>query len=180
MNADATASGMVAASLAAGSSGNGLVADTGGLQALSGGLDGSAQFRVSEDGGLTWGPADAFAASTLATDVWNTDMGCATLTTNLIGTNNDLQFTAVAPGEAGQAIRIEFVHPGAGYGPPTDVTITDDKITVNLETDAAGNIVATAADIMNAINNDPVASTMVTASLVDPAGGGTGTSRRCR
>jgi len=96
------------------------------------------------------------------------------LITNLIGTKNDLQFTAKAPGEAGDGIQIEFVNPGPGYGPPTDVTVVDDRITVNLETDAAGNIVATAADVMNAINAHPVAKNMVTASLVDPKNGGIG------
>ncbi len=174
INADPAASLMVTASLAPGNSGNGIVADTGGFSNLSGGVTGTAMFRVSEDGGKTWGPADAYLASTLTTNIWNTDLGHAALNTNLIGNDNDLQFVALAPGTAGNGIQIEYVHPGAGYGPPTDITVTDDRITVNLETDAAGNIVATAQDVMNAINAHPTASQMVTASLTDPDGGGTG------
>lgn len=174
VNADPTAQAMVTAELAPGSSGTGLVADTGGLTNLTGGVTGAAEFRVSEDGGRTWGPLDAYAANSLPTNIWNVDLGHATLTTNLIGTNNDLQFTAAAPGEAGNGLEIEYLHPGAGYGPPTDVTVVGDRITVNLETDAAGNIVATAQDVMNAINNHPVAQNMVTVSLVDPKNSGTG------
>jgi len=182
INGDPAASALVSAEPAPGNSGNGLVtatlglpgADGAGYFTTAGGLDGAAAFRVSEDGGLTWGPDDAFTAGTAATSIWNTKLGHSTLTTNLIGNYNDLQFTAVAPGEAGDGLQIEFVNPGPGYGPPTDVTVVDDRITVNLETDASGNIVATAADVMNAVNTHPVAKNMVTVSLVDPENGGVG------
>jgi len=182
VNGNPAASALVSAELAPGNSGNGLVTVTSGLPgadgagyfSTSGGLDGAAAFRVSEDGGLTWGPDDAFTAGATAVSIWNVKLGHSTLTTNLIGINNDLQFTATAPGESGDGIQVEFVNPGPGYGPPTDVTVVDDRITVNLETDAAGNIVATAADVMNAINAHPVAKNMVTASLVDPKNGGLG------
>jgi len=40
------------------------------------GIAGIAEYKVSEDGGLTWGPDDAFTTSTSATQVWNsTDQG---------------------------------------------------------------------------------------------------------
>lgn len=174
VNTDAASSALVTAYSAPGNSANGLVADTGGFLALSGGLDGAAQFRVSEDGGQTWGPDDAFSAATVATNIWNTTLGHATLTTNLIGSNNDLQFTAGASGTAGEDIEIEYVNPGPGYGPPTDVTVNGDTITVNLETDALGNIVATAQEVMTAINSNPAASTLLTASLADARAGGGG------
>ncbi|MDY6852433.1 MAG: hypothetical protein SV487_10235, partial [Thermodesulfobacteriota bacterium] len=174
VNTDVAAGALVTGYPAPGNSANGLVADTGGFLNLSGGLDGAAQFRVSEDGGQIWGADDAFSAATVATNIWNTTLNHATLTTSLIGSNNNLQFTAVTSGTAGDDVEIEYVNPGAGYGPPTDITVNGDTITVNLETDALGNIVATAQEVMAAINADPASAALVTASLADAGAGGGG------
>jgi flagellin-like hook-associated protein FlgL len=47
------------------------------------GIAGVAEYKVSEDGGLTWGPNDAFTTSTSATQVWNsTDQGVGIAFTN--------------------------------------------------------------------------------------------------
>ncbi|HET6460777.1 MAG TPA: flagellar hook-associated protein FlgL [Syntrophales bacterium] len=49
----------------------------------TGGAVGVAQYRVSEDGGATWGPADAFTTSTSPTPVYNsTDLGVQIAFTN--------------------------------------------------------------------------------------------------
>ncbi len=285
----------VSANLLEGNSGTGLVAATGApASSLSGGVDGGALFRVSVDGGLTWGVVDAFPASDSLTPdiIYNNQLGHATLSTNfpntdqniqftagrlgtsgndvaveyvfngggtlvsqdlatntvtvdipLAGTtaqavvdfinnpingidlvtagvadyriggagaltaaevmaptylsgadpditalghatlttqttfshpdpNPNVQFTAVAHGTPGNALEIEYVNT-PGYGPPTDVTVAGNVITVNLETDAGGAVLATAQDVVRAVNSDAVARTMVTANLADwPNGGG--------
>jgi flagellar hook-associated protein 3 FlgL len=46
------------------------------VEMTTGGAVGAASYKVSEDGGATWGPDDAFITSTSGTGVWNsTDQG---------------------------------------------------------------------------------------------------------
>ena len=46
------------------------------VEITTGGAVGTAAYKVSEDGGLNWGPDNAFTTSTSATQVWNsTDQG---------------------------------------------------------------------------------------------------------
>jgi flagellin-like hook-associated protein FlgL len=90
--------------------------------------------------------------------------------------NPNLIFTAVAHGAqtAGSEIKVEMVNPGPSYG-PTDVTVTGNTVTVNLATDADGNVIATAQDVAKAVNlyhfNNPGTS-LVTANLPDYTNGG--------
>ena len=88
----------------------------------------------------------------------------AVYTTNFNNTNDDLTFTAVTQGAAGDAITIEYIDPGAGDN-ALNVSVVGDAISVSLET-VGGVITSTAADIISAIN-DPLsqASLLVTASL---------------
>ena len=170
------ASALVDVSLAPGNSGNGLMADsstaTGALASgycvLGGGLDGAALFRVSEDGGLTWGPPQEYSADTNATSIWNSRLGHATLTTSLpgYGLSNDIQFTAVVPGEAGNRIHIEYV---AGAGPLTvSDNYLDDTVTVTFPPGT------TAQDVIDAVNDPLTGSRLVMAATADYRSGATG------
>jgi flagellar hook-associated protein 1 FlgK len=103
----------------------------------------------------------------------------AQLTTTFKHTNNDLIFTAIAKGEAGENLAIEYVNNGANQ--PLKVTILDEEdggaevadptkipnhrlvVSVQLATDANGQVITTAGDIAAAINSHYVARTLVTA-----------------
>ena len=53
------------------------------VKITTGGAVGAAAYTVSEDGGVTWGPDNAFTTSTSATQVWNsTDQGIGIAFTN--------------------------------------------------------------------------------------------------
>lgn len=78
---DIAAGNLVNTTLAPGNSGLGVVNQVG-TWALTGGTSTAAMFQVSEDGGLTWGPADDFIASTTGTNIYDSnltdgDMGAA-------------------------------------------------------------------------------------------------------
>jgi hypothetical protein len=85
----------------------------------------------------------------------------ATLSTSLTGDNNDIDFTAVTGGGAGNAITIEYIDPGADNS-PLDVDVVDRAIKVYLATDGDGLITTTGDLLKAAITAHPVASTMVT------------------
>lgn len=85
----------------------------------------------------------------------------ASLTTALTGTNNDLVFTAVATGTAGNAITVAYVDP-SGNDQALAVTVTDSAISVSLATNGSGTITSTAASIKTAIEEDEAASALVT------------------
>ncbi|MDR1036773.1 MAG: flagellar hook-associated protein FlgK [Deltaproteobacteria bacterium] len=95
----------------------------------------------------------------------------ATLTTRQIHTDNDIIFTAVDKGAAGDKIAVEYVT--AGPNQPLRVSVADEedgtrRITVLLSTDANGTVTATSGQITEAINTHSVARTLVTAET--PAG----------
>ncbi|MDR3154402.1 MAG: flagellar hook-associated protein FlgK, partial [Deltaproteobacteria bacterium] len=95
----------------------------------------------------------------------------AAFTTRQIHTDNDLIFTAVAKGEAGDKVAIEYA--AAGASQPLRVSVAEEedgtrRITVLLATDANGTVTTTAGDIATAINTHSVARTLVTAET--PAG----------
>ncbi len=71
-------------------------------------------------------------------------------------------FTKVAGHEGGNDVQAEFVQP-ATAGSPLAVSVTESRITVRLATDATGALVSTAAQVCDAINNDPAAGALVTA-----------------
>lgn len=85
----------------------------------------------------------------------------AALTTNLTGNNNDIVFTAVNGGPAGNDIGITYIDPGSASA-SLDVDVDGDVIKVYLATDAS-KVITTTADLLKAaIAAHPVASTMVT------------------
>ena len=160
-----------------GSSGEGrlnLAAET----QFSNGYDQAALFRVSQDGGKTWGPPMTFEASQYQYgDLFhNATLGHASMTTSLPGKANDLVFTASQMGTWGNDVRVEYklpdTHPSAG--PAVQVGPNPWNICVTLATDAQGRVLTTADEIMKAINQHPEASQLVTADLANYHEGGHG------
>ncbi len=145
---------------------------------FSEGYDGPALFRVSQDGGKTWGPPMSFSASEYMTGdmFYNSTLGHASLTTGIPGKANDLVFTAKQMGTWGNDVRVEYQLPQPPQSSPS-ITVGPNpwNICVSLGTDAAGNITTTANDIMKLINNHPEASQLVTADLANYHEGGGGT-----
>jgi flagellin len=129
------------------------------------------------------------AAEFVTTDVTNIGTGTTlataaastTFTDGHDGLNNDVSFTDVRADPSAGTARIEFNDPAAAdqalsisIGGTTD----DPDITINLATDADGNITSTAADVAAAINDDAAASLIVNATaegdgseLVSDSGG---------
>jgi len=85
----------------------------------------------------------------------------ATLSTNLAGVNNDLQFTAKLKGHFGNTIKIAYVDPDAANA-KLAVTVSGTTITVSLATDANKAITSTAANVKAAIEAVPAAAALVT------------------
>jgi hypothetical protein len=91
----------------------------------------------------------------------------AFLATNLTGTNNDLVFTSLVRGDAGEEITIEYVV--AGFETPLTVDVIGNAIVVNVETSAAGapggDPLSTAQEVMDVVNLDSVAKELVKVTL---------------
>ncbi|MDR1546849.1 MAG: hypothetical protein LBU12_09130, partial [Deltaproteobacteria bacterium] len=155
----------IGAKMAEGESGLGRMVPGGPFQ-LAEGYDQPALFRVSQDGGLTWGPPQAFSPSEFQTGglFYNSQLGHASLTTSLPGQANDLVFTANYLGTWGDDVRIEYRAPQPGAtNQPLSVEVSSQwNICVNLATDSAGQLTATAQDVMEAINAHPQAGQLVT------------------
>lgn len=96
----------------------------------------------------------------------------AVLTTALAGANNDLKFTAVTPGTAGNSIAMVYADPG-GNNAALSVTVGGTTITVHLATGVAGAITSTASQVLAAITASAPANALVTAALA-AANDGTG------
>ena len=86
----------------------------------------------------------------------------ASLTTTCAGTNNDLVFSAVAPGPAGNLLRVRYVV--SGNNTALAVTVSAKDISVAVATDGGGAATSTAADIAAAIAADSGAHALVLAS----------------
>lgn len=100
------------------------------------------------------------------------DDTAATLATNLTGTNNDLTYTAVADGAAGNDVTVAYVDP-AGNDQALDVNVTGTDIVVSLATGPAGAITSTASDVRTAVLAEGAAAALV--SVANKAGNdGTG------
>ena len=174
--ADPQLSRVVEVNLADGSSGDGRINSVPRTQ-FGEGYDQPAMFRVSQDGGKTWGPPMSFSASEYKTNdmFYNSTLGHASLTTGLSGKANDLVFTAKHMGTWGNDLRVQYNLPQTKPSPLSiEVGPESWNICVNLEVDAAGNVLTTANDIMEAINKHPLASQLVTADLANYHEGGNG------
>lgn len=82
----------------------------------------------------------------------------AAITTALKGSDNDVTFTAVTSGAAGESISVEYVPPAAA-DQALSVTVYNDidgtrRVSINLATDANGHVTTTAADIVELINKN--------------------------
>jgi flagellin-like hook-associated protein FlgL len=163
--------------LADGESGLGKVVPSGPFE-FAEGYDQAALFRVSQDGGLTWGPPTAISPSEFEAGglFYNSQLGHASLTTGFPGSANDLVFTANYMGTWGDDVRVEFAKTQGPYPNSASVTVGPQpwNICVTLGTDEKGQIVTTASEVMDLINNHPEAGQLVTASLANYHEGGAG------
>lgn len=82
----------------------------------------------------------------------------ATLSTSLTGTNNDLDFTAVTAGLAGNLITIAYVNPGAETASES-VSVSGTAITVTLR--SVSSTLSTAAQVKAAIEANAEADALV-------------------
>tara|TARA_R110002072_G_scaffold303099_1_gene493363 strand:+ start:37051 stop:39555 length:2505 start_codon:yes stop_codon:yes gene_type:complete len=115
------------------------------------------------------------AAEFITTDTTNIGTGttlaiaaaATTFTDGNDGLNNDVSFTDVRSDPSVGTARVAFADPAAA-DQALSITIggtaNDPDITVNLATDADGNIISTAADVAAAINADASASLIVNAT----------------
>ena len=85
----------------------------------------------------------------------------ASLTTALSGTNNDLTYTAVKYGPAGNNIRVRYVVAGAST--PLSVAVSGNDITVNVATNGSSAATSTAAQVRDAVNANVDAGRLVRA-----------------
>ena len=170
---------IVEVNLADGNSGEGNINNLPRKQ-FSGGFDQPAMFRVSQDGGKTWGPPMSFSASEYENGdmFYNATLGHASMTTGLPGKANDLVFTARHMGTWGNDVRVEYQTPKT-HPSPLSISVGPESwnICVNLATSADGTVLTTANEVMDIINSHPVASQWVTADLANYHEGGDGVVR---
>jgi flagellar hook-associated protein FlgK len=90
----------------------------------------------------------------------------ATLKTTLVHTDNDIIYSAVDKGEAGEKISVEYVNAGPNQNLRVDAIAGENgewSIRVTLGTDQGGAVTTTAGQIVSAVNSHSVARTLVTA-----------------
>lgn len=85
----------------------------------------------------------------------------ATMGTDLTGTNNDLDYTAVPAGRLGNAIFVEYINPGTNNA-ALAVSVSNLTVTVRLATNGSAVITSTAAQVKATIEASPEASALVT------------------
>lgn len=85
----------------------------------------------------------------------------ASLTTALVGLNNDLVFTAKPEGEDGNEITVEYIDP-PGNNVPLSVVVDGEAIKVTLATDGASAITSTSALVEAAVEANAEAAALVT------------------
>jgi len=95
----------------------------------------------------------------------------ATLETALTGSNNDITYTAVTPGDAGNAISVVYTDPAAA-NQALSVTARNNLITVNLATNGASAITSTATLVLAAVQAHARAAQLVSAALSGASGAG--------
>ena len=89
------------------------------------------------------------------------DMVKASKVTGVVADNNAILWTAVQPGDAGEAIKIALINGGASQD--LDVSVVGDTVTVALKTNSGSAIESTAAQVIAAVNAHLVAKTLVVA-----------------
>ena len=92
-----------------------------------------------------------------------TDMVKASKVTGVVGDKNAILWTAVQPGDAGEAIKVALVDPSAN-NQDLAVSVIGDTVSVSLKTGGAGGIESTAAQVIAAVNAHLVAKTLVVAA----------------
>lgn len=144
-------------------------------------LDVALQTRAKGD--LDWVTVGSFAQQSAATDAdgeakvftalgtecrWSWTLGgtaaaAAALTTAVAGSNNDVVWTAVAAGEAGNSITMAYVMPtDTNVAVPASVAVVGTAITVTLGVDTDGStVVSTADDIKTLVNAHVTAGALV-------------------
>lgn len=95
----------------------------------------------------------------------------ATLLNGVEGDDNAIRWTAQDAGADGNGITIALIDP-EGNEESLAVVVTDEAIEVSLETDAGGEIISTAAEVIAAIEGEEDADTLV---AVDNEGDSDGT-----
>lgn len=91
----------------------------------------------------------------------------ASLTTVLTGANNDLVWTAVTPGAAGNSLTIAYVDP-PGNNVSLSVAVVGTAITVTLATDGSSVITSTASQVRALVNADGTAGALVQGANSSP------------
>lgn len=108
--------------------------------------------------GIVGTAPDAFPAAT------------AEATTGTEAANTGITFTAATGGAAGNRVAIRMIHPQA-LDQATAVTVDGATISVRLATDGSGAILATAADVISAINGAAPAAALVAAAALGTSTG---------
>lgn len=94
----------------------------------------------------------------------------ASLTLSSAAANTGITYTATNAGTDGNAIRIRYITSGAD-SEALAVSVAGTDISVTLATDIDGALTTTAIEIVTAINADPAASTLVTATVAAGSSG---------
>jgi flagellar hook protein FlgE len=125
---------------------------------------------ISASGGSAPPQATTEATLTMNLDADATALTASTVTMDSTNALADVTLTAATAGLAGNAISIRFADPAAN-SQALGVSVSGSAVTVNLATDAGGNITSTAAQVAAAINADAAASALASAAA---EGAGTG------
>jgi len=87
----------------------------------------------------------------------------ATVALSFVTSNSGIDLVAVAAGTAGNSISLELIDPAANSA-TLAVSVADKAISASLQTDASGNIISLASEVIAAINGDGAASALLTAA----------------
>jgi hypothetical protein len=106
--------------------------------------------------GIAYTVSGTFAAATTsaAIGLYAPAAAKASATVAMTDTDANLIYTAVKEGKAGNSWSVVHEDPSALLS-PLDVSVAGNVITVSLETDAAGAIVSTSAEVADAVNANP-------------------------
>nr|WP_315900684.1 phage tail sheath protein [Halomonas sp. DP5Y7-2] len=94
----------------------------------------------------------------------------ASATVDFAAANTSIIYTAANAGTDGNAIRVRYLDPGTASA-ALAVSVSGSDITVSLATDAEGDLVSTASEVVTAFNGDAAASALITAANTAGSGG---------